>query len=261
MQTPRPDAFLPPRRRTFPDTQGHSSTPTGSGSLRARGARNPRGRGSAAYDRGPIARGRGCPHWLCSARNRDEGPGLSARVRVAPAGFLRRGGRATHTTHGSEVEDVSQPRPALREPLGETLRPRPRPPRRRLCFSAPGDYLERNRSRVARPTPCSLPRPCLLAWGTRFGSGFAQVREGVHSDTTRGSRTRNCSLSSEPAPGQGFSQPQDTCGFTAGSPVGQVGLPGRPPLAQGLSWRTPGRVSSCAALRSGHLLRAAFWCS
>lgn len=193
-RTPRPDAFPSPQTPHFPDSLVSPLHP----------------RRRRAPPRAGLRAGMGAVAPIC---------GLGNRGWVEP--FASRWGRATHTAPRVEVTDAYPPRPALWDPLGEArCTPARALPGRRLCFLAPKESLGTG------PLLGRAPRPAPSHWP---GAPDAVL----HSRRTRGSCTRNRALGAEPASGQGFSQAGDTCGCTAGTRVGQAGLPGHPPPCAG----------------------------
>lgn len=152
MQTPRPDAFLSPRRRIFPDT-----TLLHLPSTRLLCARRawipPAGEAPRMACVCVGGEGGGYHPYLQSVHTGfgllgtgGEGPGPSAGswVKSFSSRWLPRGGgRATHTTHRAEVTAAPRPRAALkirRDPLGMTLSALTRTlSGRGLCSMAPTD--------------------------------------------------------------------------------------------------------------------------
>lgn len=215
-----PTPSFPPRRRSFPDSRVSP--------LRLHRRRAPPRAGLRAVV--------GAVTPLCGLGN---GLGGAACVSV--------GARHLHGSRSRGHGRVPAP-PGIVGPSGrDTLHASPRSSRVEVVLRGPQGVTRDGTAPGSRPAPCSLP----LAGGAGSCPVFAQVRARV-STATRGSCTRNCALSAEPASGQGFSQAGDTCGCTAGTRVGQTGLPGHPPPCAG-----PGLDECRAALCGGHLPCAA----
>lgn len=126
-----------------------------------------------------------------------------------------------------------------------------------MCFLAPREYLRTKTPPGRGPHPAPSPGHHLLAWGTGFCSGFAQVSAGVLGDTwvrhTELLSERRTRLRPRLLSGPRLLQLQG-----GGPPVGQAGFPGAPIHCKGPWLRAPyaRQLSS-----SGHSLCAAFRCS